>query len=72
MFYDILTLQNNYFKNLLIMKKFKAFIFVSIFLLGILSLSSCYTKKKGIVPCPSHGYNNVDIENVDAIPLERV
>ncbi|NPA44600.1 MAG: hypothetical protein GXO49_03605 [Chlorobi bacterium] len=54
------------------MKKIKSIIIVSVFFIGIISLSSCYTKKRGIVPCPSHGYNNVDVESVDAVPLEKV
>jgi len=53
------------------MKKFKAFIIIIIFFLGLFSLGSCYTKKQGIVPCP-HGYNNVNIDNVDVVPFEKV
>ncbi len=53
------------------MKKKVSYIFVSLFIFGLLSLSSCYTKKKGIVPCP-HGFNDTGIENIDAIPVEKV
>jgi len=54
------------------MKKTKSIILTVIFFIGLFSLSSCYTKKKGIVPCPSHGYNNVNIETVDNMPFEKV
>ena len=54
------------------MKKIKSFIAVIIFFIGLISLSSCYTKKQGIVPCPSHGYNNTHFENVDVIPVGKV
>ena len=53
------------------MKKKLSYIFVFLFIFGILSLNSCYTKKKGIVPCP-HGYNDTQIENVDLVPVEKV
>ena len=53
------------------MKKYISNIFVFLFVLGLLSISSCYTKKKGIVPCP-HGYNDINIENIDVIPTEKV
>ena len=53
------------------MKKKLSYIFVFLFIFGILSLNSCYTKKKGIVPCPQ-GYNDTQIENVDVIPVEKV
>ena len=52
------------------MKKIKSLISVIIFFIGLISLSSCYTKKQGIVPCP-HGYNNVNVENVDIIPSDK-
>lgn len=54
------------------MKKIKSLIALIIFFIGLISLSSCYTKKQGIVPCPTHGYNNTNIENVDIIPSEKV
>lgn len=38
---------------------------------GIILLSSCYTKKKGIVPCP-HGYNDIKIEKIGNIRTEPV
>ena len=54
------------------MKKIKTIIAVAIFFLGIFSLSSCYTKKQGIVPCPGHGFNDVEIESVDVVPVRKV
>ena len=53
------------------MKKKMSYIFVSLFVFGMLSLNSCYTKKKGIVPCP-HGYNDTNIESINIIPTEKV
>ncbi|MCF6185240.1 MAG: hypothetical protein L3J56_11600 [Bacteroidales bacterium] len=37
------------------MKKFKIAIITVIFFFGILSLAGCYTKKRGVVPCPAWG-----------------
>ncbi|MCF6364866.1 MAG: hypothetical protein L3J35_01560 [Bacteroidales bacterium] len=53
------------------MKKKVSYLFVLLFIFGILSVNSCYTKKNGIVPCP-HGFNNGNIENIDAVPTEKV
>ncbi len=53
------------------MKKIKLFIVVSIFTIGLFSLSSCFTKKRGVVPCP-HGYNIENTNNTDAVPREKV
>ena len=50
-------------------KKYSIF-FSALFIFGVLALNSCYTKKKGIVPCP-HGFNGIQIENVDVVPVEK-
>jgi len=42
------------------MKKRHLFVLVFLFGFSLLLLNSCYTKKKGIVPCPGHG--SVQIE----------
>lgn len=53
------------------MKKKMSLTFLILFIFGVLALNSCYTKKKGIVPCP-RGYNDINIENINEIPTEKV
>ena len=53
------------------MEKKKFLIVVAILVGGLFLFSSCYTNKKGIVPCPQ-GFNDTQIENVDVIPTEKV
>ncbi len=53
------------------MKKIKIFIAITIITIGLFSLSSCFTKKRGVVPCP-HGYNIDNTNHTDAVPMEKV
>ncbi len=51
------------------MKKNKIAAIVLLIILNLILFSSCYTKKKGIVPCP-HGYNDIKVETVGDIRIE--
>lgn len=51
------------------MKKNKIFTIIIIFMLNLFLFSNCYTKRKGIVPCPQ-GYNDINIENTDNLIIE--
>ena len=53
------------------MKKNNLLIAVAFLLAGLFFFSSCYTQKKGIVPCP-HGYNDIKTENPGAKTSELV
>ncbi len=48
------------------MKKIKV-LFGVLFFIALFSLSSCYTKKRGVVPCPTWGQVNQGQTNSAAI-----
>jgi len=50
------------------MKRKKQIIIISLFFAGLFLFGSCYTNKKGVVPCPSWGQTNtVDYQNIQLI-----
>ena len=51
------------------LNKFK--IFIAGFFIGLMVLSSCYTKKNGIVPCP-HGKIDMKSSDLGDIKTEPV
>jgi hypothetical protein len=39
---------------------------------SVVILSGCYmTKKRGIVPCPGHGYNDIKTDRIERIASEN-
>ncbi len=52
------------------MKTKKYLIVISLFFACLFLLSSCYTKKRGVVPCPTWGQmNTVDYQHIRSTPV---
>jgi hypothetical protein len=49
----------------------KKYLIVILIITGIFISSGCYTKKKGIVPCP-HSYNTIKTKSIENIVIDNV
>jgi hypothetical protein len=46
-------------------------VFIILILASVVLLAGCYTKKRGIVPCPGHGYYDMKFNQPDRLALEN-
>ncbi|MCD6556549.1 MAG: hypothetical protein J7K64_05080 [Bacteroidales bacterium] len=52
------------------MKTKKHLIVISLFFACLFFFSSCYTKKRGVVPCPTWGQtNHIQHQSINSIPV---
>ena len=52
--------------------KIRSMLILLLFIFSIVLIESCYTKKKGVVPCPTWGQvDNIQNQNLNQIPVSE-